>query len=216
MDGALPGVDGPDEGDGEIVGEAEHQVAGDLSEVIFDPAGVVLVVVVPQLQQYGGELGVPDLPQGGGGAGDHLVRQGVDGAEVVDENLGGAPALGAGGVVEGDDAPDAAVVALAGGVGVEGQIEVVPPGVGLPDGGAGGHVGGVAGVADAAAVEVGDHGVGQAVHPVLLAAGAGDVHVFFLGGRAEIDDGHSENLLFFPVYAHGTAGVPGRRWKKLG
>ena len=180
VDRGLPGIYGPDEGDAEIVGEAEDQVPGDLRDVVLNPAGVLIVVVVPDLQQHGGEFGIPNLPQAGGGAGHHLVGQGIDAPQVVDEDLGRPLALGAGGVVEGDDAADVAVVALRGGVGVEGQVEVVPALVGLPDGAAGGHVGGIALIADAAAVEVGDHGVRQPVHPVFLTAGAGDVHVVFL------------------------------------
>ena len=91
---------------------------------------------------------------------------------------------------------------------MEGEVEVVPPGVGLADGAPGGHVGGVALVADAAAVEIGHHGVGEAVHPVLLTAGSGDVHVALLGGGAEIDDGHGGYLLFSPAYAAEAQEVP--------
>ena len=187
---ALPGVCGPDEGNVKKVREAENEIPGNLRQAVLDPAGVLVVVVIAQLQQHGGEFRVPHLAKACGGPGDHLVGQGVDAAQVVDKDLRGPLALGAGGVVEGDDAAHIAVVVRRGGVGVEGQIEVVPAGVGLPDGAAGGHVGRVALVADAAAVEIGDHGVRQAVHPVLLAAGAGDIGVVFLCGWAEVDNGH--------------------------
>ena len=180
VNGGVPGVGGPDEGDAEVVRQAQDQVPGDLREVVLNPPRILHVVVVAQLQQYGGELGVAHLPQAGGGAGDGPVGQGVDLPQVVDKNLGSPLALGAGGVVEGDDPPHAAVVAGPRRVGMEGQIEVIPPLVGLADGASGGHVGCIALVADAAAVEIGDHGVRQAVHPVLLAAGAGDIGVIFL------------------------------------
>ena len=90
---------------------------------------------------------------------------------------------------------------------LEGEIQVVPPLVGLPDGAGGGHVRGVAGVADAAAVEVGRHGVRQAVHPVLLAAAAGDVGVVLLGGWAEIDRGHGATSCRPILCGGGKAGA---------
>ena len=73
---------------------------------------------------------------------------------------------------------------------MEGQIEVVVPGIGLPDGGRRRHIRAVAGVLDAVGQEIGHHGVRQQIHVVLLGAAAGDVLVPLLGGRAEIDDGH--------------------------
>ena len=83
---------------------------------------------------------------------------------------------------------------------MEGQVKVVPALVGLLDGAAGGHLRCVADVADAAAVEVGNHRVGQPIHVELLAAAAGDVSVALLCGRAEINDRH-DKIPPGPVYA---------------
>ena len=71
---------------------------------------------------------------------------------------------------------------LAGGVGVEGQVEVIVACVGGADGGGGGLVPVVAGVLDPRGKEDGLHGVGQVVHPLLLGAQVVDVGVVLLGG----------------------------------
>ena len=72
---------------------------------------------------------------------------------------------------------------FAGGVGVQGQVQVVVPGIGGPDGGGRRHVGGVAGVLNPRGKEHGLHGVCQAVHPLLLISQAVDIFIVFLGGR---------------------------------
>ena len=155
-------------GQAKVLREAQHQVGGDAGEILLDPQGVVGVVVVAQLQQHRGEPGLAYLSQRGGGPCGHLLRQGVDVPEVFHEQLRRPAAVGAGGIVEGENAPAPAPGTGAGGVGVEGQIEVVLSGVGLPDGGGGGHVRRIAGELDAVEQQNGLHGIGQQVHKVFL------------------------------------------------
>ena len=148
-----------------------------------NPLGVGGVIVVADLQQHRGHLRLAHLPQGGGGAGRHQLGQGIDLLQIRHEDVGGPPAVGAGGIVKGDDAPlTALAAAVAAGVGVEGQIEVVAAPCRLGDGGGSGHLRRVAGEADGIGPQIWLHGVGDAVHPVLLAAGAGDVGVILLCG----------------------------------
>ena len=166
----------------------------------LQPGGVGVVVVVPDLQQHRGEPGLAHLPQGGGGPGGDLIWQGVDLPQLLGDQLRRPLAVDAAGIVEGDDAPLLAVAALRGGVGVEGQVQVELPLVGLPDGAAGGHLRPVALVLDAVGQQVGHQGVRQQIHVVLLGPAAGDVHIPVLGGRAEINSGHGMIPPFFPVY----------------
>ena len=105
---AAPRRDGCDKRQPEILRQGQYEVGGDGLDAALYPAGVGVVVVVSQLQQHGGHPGPPHLPQRGGGAGIDLLRQRVDGLEVPHEDVGGTLAVGAAGVVEGDDAPDEA------------------------------------------------------------------------------------------------------------
>ena len=78
-------------------------------------------------------------------------------------------------------APDGTLPAAVGAaVGVEGQVEVVVPCIALTDGAGRRHLRRVAAEADGVGGKVRLHGVGDEVHKVLLAAGAGDVRVVFL------------------------------------
>ena len=84
---------------------------------------------------------------------------------------------------------------------VQGQVVVAS--VRGTDGRGGGHVGGIAGVSDTGCGEIGLHGVGQAVHPLLFGAPV-DIQVVLLGGGGEIDDGHRDtSFLLHPM--HGDA-----------
>ena len=184
LHGALPGRQGRDEGQAEVSGKGPHQIRGDGLYVVLHPEGVGGVVVVAQLQQHGGHIGLAHLAQGGGGHGIDLVGQRVDLLEPLHEDVGGTAAVGAGGIVEGDDAPHCAFPAAVGAaVGVKRQIEIVAAGVGQADGAGGGHIGGVAGEADGVGQQVRLHGVGDEVHEILLGAVAGDIRVILLGGR---------------------------------
>ena len=155
-------------GQAKVLREAQHQIGGDAGDILLNPQGIVGVIVVAKLQQHRGEPGLAYLSQRGGGPCGHLLRQGVDVPEVFHEQLRRPAAVGAGGIVEGENAPALALGAGAGGVGVEGQIEVVLSGVGLPDGGGGGHVRRIAGELDAVEQQNGLHGIGQQVHEGFL------------------------------------------------
>ncbi|CAN3972996.1 DUF1778 domain-containing protein, partial [Dysosmobacter welbionis] len=61
----------------------------------------------------------------------------------------------AAGVIEGNNAPFLAIAPLWGGVGVERQIQVILPLIGLPDGAAGSHLRPVALVLDAVGEQIG-------------------------------------------------------------
>ena len=164
--------------------------------------------MVADLHQHRRHGGLAHLPQGGGRADIHLIRQRIDGPQILHDQLGATPAVGGGGIVKGDDTPGPALAgAVAGGVGVEGQIEVVVPLVPLPDGcgGGGGRI--VATKADAIGPKIRLHGVGDLVHPVLLAAAAGDIGIILLGGGTQKYTGHDSSpfgfifrpsLWFFP------------------
>ena len=186
---------GIQEGQAEVFRQGEDNVAGNGVQIVLHPGGVVRVVVIAQLQEHRGGPHPPHLADGGGGFRPDLVGQGVDGFQAVGNELGGPLALCGAGVVIDQDAPGLAVLLLWGGVGVEGQVEIVVSGVGGPDGGQGGHVRRVAGEADAGGGKVGLHGVCQAVHPLLFRA-AVDVQIVLLGRGGEIDDGHKNDLLF--------------------
>ena len=155
--------------------------------------------MVAKLQQHRGEPGLADLSQRGGGPCGHLLRQGVDVPEVFHEQLRRPAAVGAGGIVEGENAPALALGAGAGGVGVEGQVEVKVSRVGGGDGVGRRHTGGVPVIPDAGGVQIGDHLVGQKVHIRFLGA-PGDVIVILLRGGGEIDNGHSDTSVFSPFY----------------
>ena len=106
----------------------------------FDPSGVVFVVMVAQLNEHRRGPGLTHLSDGGGGLRTHSVGQGIDGLEVGGHNVCCPLAVGAAGVVEHNNAPGSAVIAGGGGVGVQGQMEIISTGVGRPDGRRGGHI----------------------------------------------------------------------------
>ena len=125
-------------------------------------------------------LGPPDLPQGRGGHGPHQLRQGVDRLQLLGQQVGHSLAVGAGGVVVELDAPDLPGPVRRRGVGVERQVKVEFPGVGLLNGRGGGFVRIVAHHADAAGQKIRLHGVSQPVHPVFLVL-PGDIGIELLG-----------------------------------
>ena len=77
-------------------------------------------------------------------------------------------------------APDLPGAVRRRGVGVERQVKVEVPGVGLLNGRGGGFVRIVAHHADAAGQKIRLHGVGQPVHPVFLIL-SGDIGIELLG-----------------------------------
>mgnify|MGYP006921976197 CR=1 FL=1 len=136
------GGDRSQEGQSEELSDREDQVAGDLIQVVFDPGGVVRVVVEGQLQEDGRGPDLPHFAQRCGGYRPDLVRQGVDGAQIVGDDVGGPLALDAAGVIESNGTSGSAVLSLRGGVGVEGQVEVKVSRVGGGDGVGRRHTGG--------------------------------------------------------------------------
>ena len=140
----VAGGAGLQEGQAKIFGEGQDDISGDGVQVVFHPGGVVWVVVVAQLQKDRRGPDQPHLPDGGGSLGPDLVGQGVDGLQAVGHQGGRLLAPDRAGEVEDDDPPHLAVFPLGGGIGVEGQMEIVVARVGGPDGGRGGHIGGVA------------------------------------------------------------------------
>ena len=154
--------------------------------------------MISQLQQHRRHAGLAHLPQGGGGAGIDLFRQGVNALEIPHEDVGGPLAVGAARVVEGDNAADGALpAAVRAAVGVEGQVEVVVPCIALTDGAGRRHLRRVAAEADGVGGEIRLHGIGDEVHEMLLAACAGDIRVIFLRGWTEIDAGHGHSPFLF-------------------
>ena len=190
---------GIDERQAEKLCQRPGQLLGDGVHVALHPGGVLVIVVVPDLYQHRREPGQAHLPQGSGGLGGDLVGQGIDFPQLRRDELRRPAALGAAGIVKGDDAPLLPVAPLRRRVGMQGQIQVVPAGVGLPDGGGRRHGRAVAFVADAVGQQVRHQRIRQQVHVVLLGAAAGDVHIPVLGGRAQIDNGHMDPS-FSPIY----------------
>ena len=157
-----------EEGDAEILGQGQHDDPGGAVQVGFDPVGILHIVVEGQLDEDGGGGDLSDLPQSGGGLGAHQIGIGVDGLQAICDEFCRPLAVGAARVVEDDGPSGPARHVPGGGVGVEGQMEVVAPGVGGGDGRSGGHIRGIPAVPDAGGVQHGDHLVGQEVHPLLL------------------------------------------------
>lgn len=169
----------------------------------LQPDGVGVVVVVADLHQHRRSLGLAHLSQGGGLPGSDLVGQGVYLSQFLGDQLRRPLALGAAGVIKGDDAPLLTVVSLRRAVGVQGQIEVVGSGVGLPDGGPGGHLRPVPLILNPIGEQVRDQGVRQQVHIVLLRAAAGDILVPLLCRECfimKITKKRGNCSLFFPFY----------------
>ena len=159
----------------------------------FDPSGVGLVVVIPDLHQHRRGPGLPHLSQGGGGPGHHPLRQGIDLLHVPGNDLRPPPSVGAGGIIEGDDAPVLTLAAGAGGVGVQSQGKVIVPAVCLADGGRGGHIRGVPGKLDAVGQQIRLHGIGHQVHEVFLRPVPGDIGIIFLRRRTQINSRHGHS-----------------------
>ena len=59
-------------------------------DVPCDPLGVGGVIVVADLQQHGRGLGAFHLRKSGGGAGGHLIWQGIDLSQMADANSSAA------------------------------------------------------------------------------------------------------------------------------
>ena len=183
------GRNGLGKGEKEVFRHGLRHIDGDGLDIFPDPAGVLLVVVVGELDEGGGRDGFGDLSQPEGGNGPHPFGVGINLPEVGRDDLGGPAAVPAPGGVVDLGAPERPLLPLGGGVGMEGEVEVVGAFLGLLDGGSGGHVRGVAGVADAVGQQPGDQGVRDEVHVVFLVPAA-VIEVVFLGGGAEIDAGH--------------------------
>ena len=89
----IPRVNRPDKGDVEEVGKTEDQIPGNFGGVALNPPRVGHIVVIADLQQHSGGIGVPDFPQSRGSSGDHQIRLRVNSPQIVDKNLGGPLSL---------------------------------------------------------------------------------------------------------------------------
>ena len=151
----------------------------------LQPEGVGIVVMVADLHQHRREPGPGHLSQCGGRAGGDLVGQRVDLPQIFGDQLRSPLPASAAGIVKGDNAPGGGLGgAVSDGVGVQCQIEVIIAAVGLPDSGPRRGVRVIAAVADAVGPQIRLHSVHDPVHPVFLAAAAGDIRVPVLCGRA--------------------------------
>ena len=79
--------------------------------------------------------------------------------------------------------------------------------LGLPDGGPRRGVRVIAAVADAVGPQIRLHSVHDPVHPVFLAAAAGDIGVPVLGGRTEVNLGHENPSFSLSPYGVGGKNV---------
>lgn len=187
---------GIDERQAEIRRQRLHKALGDGVDVVFDPLCVLVVVVVADLEQDGRKARLAHLAETRGGAGRHKLRQRVDLAQVLREKLRRAAAVRACGIVKGDDPAGLSLAPGAGGVGVDREIEVVAALIGLPDGGRGGHIGGVAGELDPVGEQIRLHRIGDEVHEIFLAPRAGDIRVILLRAGTEIHGRHGNRSPF--------------------
>ena len=171
-------------------------------EVIFDPARIVVIVVIAELDEIRRVSGPPHLAERCGRLRRHLCRQRVDHAQLRGEELGSTLSVAARGIVKDDDAAVLPRLPLPRGVGVQGKVKVkAAEAVRLRDGRGRGHLRRVARERDGVCVKVRLERVGQQIHPVFLAATAVDIRVPILRGGTQINSGHVQNLPSFPVYA---------------
>lgn len=73
-------------------------------EVIFDPARIVVIVVIAELDEIRRVFGPPHLAERCGRLRRHLCRQRVDHAQLRGEELGSTLSVAARGIVKDDDA----------------------------------------------------------------------------------------------------------------
>lgn len=83
----------------EILRQRKNNGSGNEPQVLGDPVGVGLVVVIGQLDEHRGGAGLPDFSNGGGAQGAHLARDGIDGGKGLGNEIRRLFALGAGGVI---------------------------------------------------------------------------------------------------------------------
>ena len=171
-------------------------------EMVFDPAQIVVVVVIAKLDEIGRILRPPHLAERCGRLRRHLCRQRVDHAQLRGEELGSTLSVAARGIVKDDDAAVLPRLPLPRGVGVQGKVKVkAAEAVRLRDGRGRGHLRRVAHKGDGVCVKIRLERVCQQIHPVFLAAAAVDIRVPILRGGTQINSGHVQNLPSFPVYA---------------
>ena len=126
--------------------------------------------MIPELHEHGGRPGPRELGKRRGGHRFDTFGQRINLLDVVRKRHGRPPAACAALLVVGIHSPQLAGKAFGRRVGVQGQVQIVAAGVGLRNGVGQGLVGVVAGKRDARGQQVGLHGVGNQVHPKLLAA----------------------------------------------
>ncbi len=107
IDGCAPGggngagIDGlrTKEGDVKILGQGKDDIGGDGVDVIFNPAGVLIIVVVGEFNQDGRGPGQADFPDGRGGEGADLRGIEIDVLEVLDDNISSPFSVDAAGII---------------------------------------------------------------------------------------------------------------------
>ena len=172
-------------GDAKIGAQRLHDGSGDRLHILLNPFGVLQVVVVGHLNQDGGRIGLQDLGQIVGGAGVDPLGQRVDLLHLLDHDVGKALAeqgvLAVAGAVVDVDAAQQPLHPLGRRVGVQGDVHAVAGHVGEVDRIHHCAVRVVAHKLDPAGLQIGFHGIGDAIHPVFLVAVV-DIKIVLLRG----------------------------------